>query len=168
MKRRHRVLDDFRSHCLASEFPVCPTCQPHAAKIACKIVKDLCVHRSSEAIAASLFTLSESLDVEILAEGVETIEQIRLLVDHGCRFAQGYYRSPASDGVRAAAAGGVQKTGPEAHSSANLEAIGCYSQRDYSNASGRSRKIHRQKGTDKDPSWTSPISRVFIETTLLA
>ncbi len=66
-------------------------------KIDRSFVKDLCLHRSSEAIAVSLIALSESLDVEILAEGVETIEQIAFLVDHGCRFAQGYYRSPAVD-----------------------------------------------------------------------
>lgn len=71
-------------------------------KIDRSFVKDLCQDRTSEAIAVSLIALSKSLHVEILAEGVETLEQVHFLVDHGCPFAQGYYRSPAVDHARLA------------------------------------------------------------------
>ena len=41
-------------------------------------------------IAASVIRLGHSLDVEVLAEGVETEAQAEFLLRTGCRLAQGY------------------------------------------------------------------------------
>lgn len=43
-----------------------------------------------------IITLAQSLNIEILAEGVETPEQADILTSMGCRYAQGYfYHRPA-------------------------------------------------------------------------
>jgi EAL domain-containing protein (putative c-di-GMP-specific phosphodiesterase class I) len=48
------------------------------------------VHRAQGAVVAALVSLGRSLDQEMVAEGVETVEQARLLLDLGCDVAQGY------------------------------------------------------------------------------
>ena len=41
--------------------------------------------------------MTVALEMEIVAEGVETQEQAEILLDFGCRFAQGYlYSKPVS------------------------------------------------------------------------
>jgi diguanylate cyclase (GGDEF)-like protein len=44
----------------------------------------------SQAIVRAILAMAEALGLETLAEGVETAEQARWLLDHGCRKAQGY------------------------------------------------------------------------------
>jgi EAL domain-containing protein (putative c-di-GMP-specific phosphodiesterase class I) len=44
----------------------------------------------SEAIVRSLVTLGAGLGLKVVAEGVETTEQLGFLREMGCRFAQGY------------------------------------------------------------------------------
>ena len=47
------------------------------------------------AIVRSICTLAEELDLEVVAEGVETPEQLSFIASVGCRFAQGYlFRRP--------------------------------------------------------------------------
>ena len=47
------------------------------------------------AIVRSICTLAEELDLEVVAEGVETPEQLGFIASVGCRFAQGYlFRRP--------------------------------------------------------------------------
>lgn len=48
------------------------------------------VHRAQSAVVAALVSLGHSLGQEMVAEGVETVEQARLLLDLGCNVAQGY------------------------------------------------------------------------------
>jgi EAL domain-containing protein (putative c-di-GMP-specific phosphodiesterase class I) len=49
---------------------------------------------SAAAIVRATLSLSRSLGLDSVAEGVESAEQLRLLGDEGCRVAQGYYFSP--------------------------------------------------------------------------
>jgi len=45
----------------------------------------------ARAIIKAVLALGQSLNVPVLAEGVETIDHVALLKDHGCDEAQGYY-----------------------------------------------------------------------------
>lgn len=44
-------------------------------------------------MVASILALSKHLGLEVVAEGVEDIEQFQLLKRYGCRIYQGYYFS---------------------------------------------------------------------------
>ena len=47
----------------------------------------------TDIILASTIGMAEALGMEVIAEGVETGRQIRFLLEHQCRFGQGYYYS---------------------------------------------------------------------------
>ena len=48
---------------------------------------------ASVALVRTIITLAHNFDLEVIAEGAETKEQIRFLVEEGCRTIQGYYYS---------------------------------------------------------------------------
>ena len=50
---------------------------------------------NDRALVNAIIGMAHSLDLNILAEGVETVQQARFLLDHGCSSAQGYYYSMA-------------------------------------------------------------------------
>ncbi len=53
------------------------------------------VGRKSDAIIRAVAELGAQLEMEIVAEGLETIEQVRVVRDAGCTLGQGYYFSRA-------------------------------------------------------------------------
>jgi diguanylate cyclase (GGDEF)-like protein len=81
-------LDDFGSGSSLADlhrFPI------DAAKIDRAFVARLPSHRESEEVIRAIVSLAESLDFDVIAEGVETAAQARKLEDLRCRYAQGHH-----------------------------------------------------------------------------
>jgi EAL domain-containing protein (putative c-di-GMP-specific phosphodiesterase class I) len=81
-------------------------------KIDKQFVSRIDSNKDSYAIVKTVVDLSSNLGLAVVAEGVETQEQFRLLSEMGCQYAQGYYFSrpvPAED-AEALLAGNVTWT----------------------------------------------------------
>ena len=59
-------------------------------KIDRAFIKDLPGNADSAAIASAVISLAHSFGIGVLAEGIETKEQLEFLLEHGCDEAQGY------------------------------------------------------------------------------
>jgi EAL domain-containing protein (putative c-di-GMP-specific phosphodiesterase class I) len=59
-------------------------------KIDRSFVKDLHVDKDDAAICAAILAMSRQLGLNVVAEGVETLEQLEFLRHHGCNQIQGY------------------------------------------------------------------------------
>ena len=59
-------------------------------KIDSAFIKNLS-DEEDEAISKAIIALGKSLDLTIIAEGVETEEQKKFLIEEGCHLMQGYY-----------------------------------------------------------------------------
>ncbi|MES2298790.1 MAG: EAL domain-containing protein [Pseudomonadota bacterium] len=66
-------------------------------KIDRAFIKDLEQSTEDQAIVAAIMALSNSLQLSVVAEGVETEGQFKLLQQHGCQYAQGYLFSQPVD-----------------------------------------------------------------------
>ena len=55
-----------------------------------RALRDLLMNQSDKAIVETLVALSKSLNMLLIAEGVETLEQLDYLLDKGCTKYQGY------------------------------------------------------------------------------
>jgi len=62
-------------------------------KIDQSFVRDLPDDEQDAAIATTIIAMGNNLDLKVLAEGVETVEQLHFLTLHGCDEVQGYYFS---------------------------------------------------------------------------
>lgn len=60
-------------------------------KIDQAFIRELPCNRQDAAIARAILALGRSMDLEVIAEGVENREQMEILAGMGCRIAQGYY-----------------------------------------------------------------------------
>jgi diguanylate cyclase (GGDEF)-like protein len=60
-------------------------------KIDRSFVKDITVCADDAAIVTAIVSLAHTLKLEVVAEGVETLEQARRLAEQGCRMMQGFY-----------------------------------------------------------------------------
>jgi EAL domain-containing protein (putative c-di-GMP-specific phosphodiesterase class I) len=94
----HVAIDDFGTgYCSLAylkRFPI------DTLKIDSAFIRDLTVDTDDAAITAAIINMAHSLKLRVVAEGVETIEQIEFLRDHHCDEIQGYYVSrplPATD-----------------------------------------------------------------------
>jgi EAL domain-containing protein (putative c-di-GMP-specific phosphodiesterase class I) len=67
----------------------------HMLKIDRSFMHELAASKKNTAIIHGLINLAEGLGLEVLAEGVETLEQYRVLSDCGCHSFQGSLMNPA-------------------------------------------------------------------------
>ncbi len=68
-------------------------------KIDQAFVRDITTDPDDAAIVSAIITMAHSLDIQVVAEGVETREQLEFLRAQGCDAVQGYYFSPARPGA---------------------------------------------------------------------
>jgi EAL domain-containing protein (putative c-di-GMP-specific phosphodiesterase class I) len=69
-------------------------------KIDQQFTTNMAISKQAMAIVSATLALAQTLDLEIVAEGVETADQMQLLLKHGCVRQQGFLFSraiPAAD-----------------------------------------------------------------------
>jgi EAL domain-containing protein (putative c-di-GMP-specific phosphodiesterase class I) len=83
------VLDDFGAGLTAlnnlRRYPV------HAVKIDRSFIEEVAVNPAAAALASSIIVMAHAVGKKVIAEGVETVEQLEFLRERGCDIAQGYY-----------------------------------------------------------------------------
>lgn len=83
------LLDDFgtgySSLTYLSQFPI------NVIKIDQSFVNSIGIDKSDESIMRTIYTLADNLNLNCIAEGVETKAQMLFLADMGCHVLQGYY-----------------------------------------------------------------------------
>jgi EAL domain-containing protein (putative c-di-GMP-specific phosphodiesterase class I) len=70
-------------------------------KIDRAFIRELQTSSEDQAIVAAVMALANSLQLSVVAEGVETEEQLALLLTHGCQYAQGYLFARPLDAAQA-------------------------------------------------------------------
>jgi len=87
----HLALDDFgtgySSLSYLKRFPI------DALKIDRSFVRDLTTDADDASIVSAVIGMGQSLHMQVVAEGVETLEQFEFLREHRCPVGQGYYFS---------------------------------------------------------------------------
>ncbi|MYL51424.1 EAL domain-containing protein [Halobacillus litoralis] len=62
-------------------------------KIDKSFINDVTTNRNNAAITKTIITLADSLQLNVIAEGVEKADQAAFLAEHGCHWIQGFYYS---------------------------------------------------------------------------
>ncbi len=87
----HLSIDDFGTG--YSSFAYLKRFDIHQLKIDKSFVADMNEDNDNEIITAAIIAMGRTLKLELVAEGVETREQMLILQRHGCHLMQGYYFS---------------------------------------------------------------------------
>ncbi len=66
----------------------------NSLKIDRMFIKEIPANQDNVAIVKAIIALANSLQLKVIAEGVETEEQMAFLLEHGCNEMQGYFWSP--------------------------------------------------------------------------
>jgi predicted signal transduction protein with EAL and GGDEF domain len=64
-----------------------------ALKIDQSFVRDLATHEDGARVLTAMIAMGKNLEMQVVAKGVETREQLEILQQHGCPQAQGFYFS---------------------------------------------------------------------------
>jgi EAL domain-containing protein (putative c-di-GMP-specific phosphodiesterase class I) len=62
-----------------------------ALKVDRSFVRDLITHAADAGVVSAVIQMGQSLNMRVVAEGVETKDQVLVLREMGCAEAQGYY-----------------------------------------------------------------------------
>ena len=57
-------------------------------------MRDIVTDKNDASIVKTIINMGHNLDLIVIAEGVETAEQLKFLTENGCDEVQGYYFSP--------------------------------------------------------------------------
>ncbi len=94
----HLSLDDFgtgySSLSYLKRFPL------QTLKIDRSFIRDMTEDENARSLVKAIISMARSLNLDVVAEGVETREQLDLLHRHGVEIIQGYYFSPPVDAER--------------------------------------------------------------------
>lgn len=76
----------------------------HKLKIDRSFIRDITENNNDKAIVATIISMAQHLNMDVIAEGIETKEQLDILMDNDCKKIQGYYysRPLAADDVEEA------------------------------------------------------------------
>ncbi len=89
----HIALDDFGTG--YSSFSYLTKIPINTLKIDKSFIAGICEDKNDTYIAGTIINLAHQLGITVIAEGVETIEQLRILQGQMCDILQGYFFSRA-------------------------------------------------------------------------